>query len=193
MTNGAQCSNCGEEVLGAVNRCWNCGQLFALAGEFGQTPPQRSSTAGDSDALLAEVLEEAPGAGEHPLRRGSPFAENPGSVVPAGCAIPRSNAAATVAGVRRPDWLVRMGPYASIAVGMIGLLICGRLPLAGLIASAVGLAAGRAALSGKRPGAAVAGMLLNCLVCSLSLFLLAVATYDSLHGVKPWDSFTPRR
>src|SRR3954469_7456818 len=37
-----RCSKCGEELLGAVNRCWKCGQTFALHPEMDGTPPVRT-------------------------------------------------------------------------------------------------------------------------------------------------------
>ena len=62
------CSNCGEELLGSVNRCWKCGTAIQpLAGDV-QTPPVRRapipdlwaySEPGVERAVEAEVLAEA--------------------------------------------------------------------------------------------------------------------------------------
>jgi hypothetical protein len=40
----ASCGKCGEELLGAVNRCWRCGHVFdGLPGEDGQPPVRHSA------------------------------------------------------------------------------------------------------------------------------------------------------
>jgi len=33
-----KCSKCGEELLGAVNRCWRCGQAFVASPEAPTAP-----------------------------------------------------------------------------------------------------------------------------------------------------------
>ncbi len=45
-----KCSNCGEELLGAVNRCWRCGKAFVAPPA--DTPPVRRLP--PSDAPLAQ-------------------------------------------------------------------------------------------------------------------------------------------
>ena len=35
------CGKCGEELLGAVNRCWRCGQVFGALPDEGGLPPVR--------------------------------------------------------------------------------------------------------------------------------------------------------
>src|SRR5262249_43278334 len=34
-----KCSKCGEELLGAVNRCWRCGQTFAATADNSVVQP----------------------------------------------------------------------------------------------------------------------------------------------------------
>ncbi len=57
-----RCSKCGEELLGAVNRCWKCGQMFALHPEIDGTPPVRSERPPTNEPLQATVVE--PHAGQ---------------------------------------------------------------------------------------------------------------------------------
>ena len=58
------CAKCGEELMGAVNRCWKCGQVFARRPEMDGLPPvrmERPPAAGEP--LEAIVLDDtAPGA-----------------------------------------------------------------------------------------------------------------------------------
>jgi len=48
-----KCTKCDEELLGAVNRCWKCGQTFAAHPEADGQPPVRveCSPAGNEQAL----------------------------------------------------------------------------------------------------------------------------------------------
>src|SRR5262245_56863795 len=63
-----RCSKCGEELLGAVNRCWKCGQAFAQRPEIDGRPPVRTDAPATSQQPLeALVVEPAPGGA-------SPFA-----------------------------------------------------------------------------------------------------------------------
>lgn len=61
-----RCSKCGEELMGAVNRCWRCGQSFeVLAGPAGVPPVRRAPPAPpaarqtDSGAAAGGSAEEA--------------------------------------------------------------------------------------------------------------------------------------
>src|SRR5688500_11619258 len=56
------CAKCGEELLGAVNRCWTCGQIFVRRPEMDGLPPrsmERPTSAGE--ALEAIVWDDAQG------------------------------------------------------------------------------------------------------------------------------------
>lgn len=88
------CSNCGEELIGAVNRCWRCGREFEIDA-LADVPPVRrspvlreylrensaSSAEGepivatttseeDADEIVTAELSEKP---PEPLRLDSPF------------------------------------------------------------------------------------------------------------------------
>ncbi|UUO05803.1 hypothetical protein M4951_20830 [Blastopirellula sp. J2-11] len=47
------CSNCGEELIGAVNRCWRCGREFEIDA-LADTPPVRRMS------ILPEYLHSTP-------------------------------------------------------------------------------------------------------------------------------------
>src|SRR5687768_8967845 len=69
-----RCAHCGEELLGAVNRCWKCGKQFAAQPTVDGLPPVRveaPATAGvyaassGAEPLEARVLDDAePGLAE---------------------------------------------------------------------------------------------------------------------------------
>ena len=48
---GVYCSQCGEQFMGSVNRCWNCGQ--SISGTSASLPPIRTNV---DDAGKAEIV-----------------------------------------------------------------------------------------------------------------------------------------
>jgi hypothetical protein len=69
------CGNCGETLIGNVNRCWRCGTRFLAAPDSGTVPPKRSElTPTDIPmARLVDVGSTAPHESsdnllEHPLK-----------------------------------------------------------------------------------------------------------------------------
>lgn len=69
-----RCAKCGEELLGAVNRCWKCGTMFAARPEIDGRPPVMLEMPPAEAAVLAAapldavVLDEPPpGAPQAPL------------------------------------------------------------------------------------------------------------------------------
>ncbi|PQO35360.1 hypothetical protein [Blastopirellula marina] len=111
------CSNCGEELIGAVNRCWRCGREFELDA-LADTPPVRrmrilpeylhartievpSSSAddvavaepADDEIIAAEAVEKK----IEPLRLDSPF--RPAELAPPQREIPWISIALGAAGL----------------------------------------------------------------------------------------------
>ena len=79
-----RCSHCGEELMGAVNRCWKCGRAFSAQPATDGLPPVRRVPVAavsaeaineSSDAVVkAEVATELVAAkADKPIRSGSPF------------------------------------------------------------------------------------------------------------------------
>jgi hypothetical protein len=58
-----RCAHCGEELLGAVNRCWKCGQAFAARPTVDGLPPVRVDeeqlAAVAQEPLEARVVDDA--------------------------------------------------------------------------------------------------------------------------------------
>lgn len=58
------CANCGEELLGAVNRCWRCGKVVVSTPDAGEAPPIRRQPVDLRAPLRPDVpprIEEATG------------------------------------------------------------------------------------------------------------------------------------
>lgn len=52
-----RCAKCGEELLGAVNRCWKCGTTFAARPEIDGRPPVMIEMPPGETAVLGAPLE----------------------------------------------------------------------------------------------------------------------------------------
>lgn len=62
------CENCGEELLGAVNRCWRCGTVVASAAVEVDLPPIRR-TPPVRDGQMVATDDDTTGAGEDAEQR----------------------------------------------------------------------------------------------------------------------------
>ncbi len=203
------CAKCGEELLGAINRCWRCGTAYESRSGQIDVPPLRRAPIRIPlhGALEAEVIDEStkPDAGSDiepnqeaaanvasvapppQMRRGSPFrieesdpdADATDEFAPSGRAratvYPRYGGAA-------------VGSFVSITLGLLGLLLTYYLPVAGAIIAVVGLGLGVWGLYSKRRAAAILGLLLCCVVITLSGFLAAVELYRAINGFAPWET-----
>lgn len=58
------CANCGEELIGAVNRCWRCGNPVVSSPGSDMAPPVRRTPVEDADAVDAVAAMEAAEAEE---------------------------------------------------------------------------------------------------------------------------------
>ena len=170
-----RCSHCGEELLGAVNRCWKCGRQFAARPTIEGLPPVRAelvAAAAESfaagAALEAKVLDDAAPAGPAatPVTSPAPAAVlvAPPPLPPHPLATPRPSQPRAVA---PPTNVAALGgAYASLTLGLAGLILsCWRYE--GAIVALVGLMAGIWGIYSPRRYWALVGMLL----CSIGIGL----------------------
>jgi DNA-directed RNA polymerase subunit RPC12/RpoP len=195
------CAQCGEELLGAVNRCWRCGaKVLFQAGDTDLPPIRRppvptvaspAPDRGDAEVVEAAFADAGPadaaplsGAAPEPgsagvpgRRRGSPFAT---SHLPPPA--PRS-------GLRVLRWLTPdFGAVAACVLGLLSLIACLVSGLVAAIAAGVGLLLGVWGLSARRRGPAIAGILLCCLGLLIGSFWTIAGWYESRYGYPPWDA-----
>lgn len=182
-----RCPKCGEELIGAVNRCWKCGRAFATpvteavaaqtAAEAGAEP---AVTDGVYVAQLAESSEPPPEAG--PIRVGSPFAGplpgNAPGMPPPQPVRPNYPQNAAAAG----------GAYAAIFLAVMSLFVCLiagdglMLAVAALLIAFLGLIMGAWGLSSNQRKAAGIGLLLCVLAVSLSSVWTGLNAYREQHA-----------
>jgi hypothetical protein len=161
-----RCSKCGEELLGAVNRCWKCGQALALHPETDGRPPVRAQgSASQQTPLAATVLDND----QTQVVAALPAA-------PAKAATYRQPQTSEIVDARRASMMAMGGTVASIVLGIFAALLALLWPPAAIIA-VLGLVMGIWGLRSPRRNLALVGMLLCCLAIGLGAFGGARALY----------------
>jgi hypothetical protein len=200
-----RCARCGEELLGAVNRCWKCGQQFAVRPTPEGLPPVRAESIAEtvSDPAAADqrptaaplearqideaavasgpatsVLEASPAAASPaplPLVPTHPLA-TPRPPRPA--ASPANNIAALG------------GAYAALLLGLFGLLLSW-WRYEGAIVAFIGLLAGIWGIYSPRRGWALLGMLLCALAMGLGTYTGVRQLYLYMNRYAPIEAPLP--
>ena len=202
------CAKCGEELLGAINRCWRCGTEYeSRSGKIDVPPRRRAPISGALTGAVEAMVIENPVAGDipadqaasatdaqspaspsGPIRRGSPF--RPRELVDEGSLVtgePPVGAAARITQYPK-NLAASVGSMVAIILGLFSMGVAYPIPLAGIITAAVGLGMGIWGLGSKRRKAAIFGLLLCCAAITLSGFFGAVQVHRTMHGVAPWEA-----
>lgn len=208
-----RCAKCGEELLGAVNRCWRCGTPVVSRPGDALLPPVRRPPinpppdgppgamppAGNAATeVVVAALVDAPvpgpadataaacGTADTPVvarRVGSPFAAT--AAMPAtGQAPPPTAFPALPARYPRHSASVG-GATAALVLGILSL-VASFFTAGALVIAALGLAMGVWGLYSTRRGLAIAGIVLCCIALAMASFTGVVALYEMQHGYKPW-------
>src|SRR5262245_32099439 len=189
-----KCTRCGEELLGAVNRCWKCGQTFALRPEIDGRPPVRPDALQAAEQPVDAILAEEQ-AGEQPLPE-APLATTvvtppvPAAVIPSRPYFPppRPEAAPLSTGDRidaqRASLSAMGGTAAAFVLGILGLIF-GLLGFWGMPVALLGLIMGIWGLYSPRRRWALLAMLLCCLAIGLSSFIGARQLYYQILKSRP--------
>src|SRR5262245_6604274 len=175
-----RCTRCGEEPLGALNRCWKCGQEFRARPTVEGLPPVRDEIVAAAataalpagEALEAAILDDsAPGTGFVPTMQ----AVTPTAVLVAPAPPLPPHPLATPAPprpsvTRRPTNIAAEGgAYAALILGVFGLVLSWSLFYGALVAL-VGLLAGVWGIYSPRRNWALVGMLLCAVAMGLGTF-----------------------
>jgi hypothetical protein len=202
-----RCTKCGEELLGAVNRCWKCGQVFAVRPEIDGRPPLRLEmpSASADQPLEAEVLDDAAAAAaiaaesqvfsgsgssdmdklrpkKTPDALGVPFAPIPAIA-------PRMTTRHTASTAERIDAqrqaiMAMGGTVGSLVLGVFALVIATWRVEAAVIAL-LGLVMGIWGLYSPRRNWALLAMLLCCLAIGLGSYTGAHQLWLHIQKNKP--------
>jgi hypothetical protein len=195
------CPHCGEEMLGAVNRCWSCGQRVSQPVEavIMAEPAALASVEVDAEEAEQEFTAEdiALALHQEPPRRGSPFARmaelaEPNPFAPRYGEGPyRAGHTPATAGV-----LPERGPAptayprnAGAIGGVVAALVLGVLSLAAawftvfaFITAMVGIGLGIWGLKTDRKTLAMAALLLCALAVLVTGFFFALTVYQFVTG-----------
>jgi hypothetical protein len=168
-----RCSKCGEELLGAVNRCWKCGQMFALRPEIDGRPPVRTEPSSASEPPLEAIVLDSSNHGI-PFVPPKVFASP--AYAPAMIPIamprfvhPRRASTAELIDARRSSMMAMGGTVGSLVLGVFAAVLSIAFPPAAVIA-VLGLAMGIWGLSSPRRNWALIGMLACCVAIGIGAY-----------------------
>jgi hypothetical protein len=196
------CAKCGEELLGAVNRCWKCGQVFARHPETDGLPPvrmERPPAAGEP--LEAIVLDDAPaaapGAASQPAAvavAAPPAPSFPPPLAPAVQFIPRPivppPSTAQIVEARRKSLVAMGGTVGGIVVGVFALAIA-PFRFEAAIVGLIGIGLGVWGLHSPKRNWAFVGLLICCLAIGLGAYRGANDIYIYIKNQQPLEIEEP--
>jgi hypothetical protein len=196
-----RCAKCGEELLGAVNRCWKCGSTFARRPEADGLPPVRVEwQTQPGNALDAVILEDLPPATE----TAEPAADLPARAVPqppqvaqlaSPYVMPRPKTASEPSGAQRVEAhrqsLIAMGgTVTSLVLGVFGLALAFFRFEAAIIAL-IGLLMGVWGLYSQKRNWALLAMLLCAVAITLGTYRGVRDLYIYIKEQQPIDAIEP--
>jgi hypothetical protein len=172
-----KCEKCGEELLGAVNRCWKCGQPIARMQIQEQPSAPTASPPHVEQPLDAQILEETAPAGL-PVAPLSPLPASTSPFAPVTYAKTPKPSLTTADRIDalRSSQMAMGGTVASLILGLFALVLASFRFEAALIAL-LGLFLGIWGLKSQRRNLALAAMLLCCLGIGLGSYTGAYQLY----------------
>ena len=203
-----RCAHCGEELLGAVNRCWKCGKQFIARPTVEGLPPVRMEAhEASAEPLEAVVLEDLPAGdeiGSPPIANleaaiatstatttdvSTPRRAAPTALGPPPSLAPSRPAPQTTFSYRspalnrlpppRPNLAALGGAVASLIVGAFGVVLAPFRYEAAII-GLIGLMMGVWGVYSPRRGVALLGMLLCCIAIGLGTFTGIRSVYNQM-------------
>ena len=192
------CAKCGEELLGAVNRCWKCGQIFARRPEMDGLPPvrmERPPAAGEP--LEAIVLEEGDEGVAVPVAVAAPPAAGfplPPPVAPTVQFIPKPMkpppSTSQMIEARRHSLMAMGGTVGALAIGVFALILA-PFRFEAAIVGLIGLGLGLWGLHSPKRNWALVGLLLCCLAIGLGAYRGANDLYVFIKNQQPMEIEDP--
>jgi hypothetical protein len=191
-----RCAKCGEELLGAVNRCWKCGQVFVRHPEMDGLPPVRMERSPEaSEPLEAIVLDDATAgspAAPAAVAAASPVAI--AQVAPAVQFLPKRAApppsTAEIVEARRQSMMAMGGTVGALLLGIFSLILS-PFRVEGAVVALFGLGMGLWGLYSTRRNWALVGLLLCCLGIVLGAYRGANDLYILIKKNQPVEVDEP--
>lgn len=181
-----RCAKCGEELLGAVNRCWRCGTTYALHADAAGDPPVRRPPVVLSS--LTQPVHEVTDSQKAVSNVGSPFqdgtiqsdlpaARGPTRIRPAD-RVPRGDSSPTA---------IVAGIIAAV-LGGLSILLANQIPLAAVVISFLALGMAIWGMYGRQRWVPLVAILLSLIGLGWGGVNTTVDLYIHLYGISPWQS-----
>jgi hypothetical protein len=167
-----RCSQCGEQLMGAVNRCWRCGQAFSTRDQPLDAVVLEDRTDG---ATLPEVT--------------PPAATGPPTAVPRQRPVPPTTA--ELIDARRTGQMAIGGAVGSFVLGLFGIVVA-LFRFEGALIALLGLVLGIWGLYSPRRNWSLVAMLLCCLAIGLGSYTGAKRLHIYIKSRQPLvDEYNP--
>lgn len=187
------CSHCGEELMGAVNRCWKCGKpIVSHSGPLDVPPVRRDPIVGPLNAPLEAMVLDEPTVtvpDSSGIRRGSPFAKGVAPLRVVGNQKPERDtpALASVARTIGPESVgSQFASVVAVGLAFIAWGVSFRIPVASVCLALCVIFLGIWGLFGSRRGVAILALLLGCTALGWGAFGTLVQIYQMMYGVHPF-------
>ena len=203
-----ECPQCGEPLMGAVNRCWKCGLDLRAESRPGMPPVSRTA---HEPLIVAELVEEKPpspliappvpdptepGVGvETPvlefgpsgslLRRGSPFAAG-SLLLPPQTSPEFGGATRKMPPSLQQAYASNGGAIAALVLGIFGIILA-PMRFEGAIVGAIGMGMGLWGLYSQRRGWALVGLIICCLAIAIGMYTGVFWLFQYTKQANPWD------
>ena len=173
------CAGCGEELLGAVNRCWKCGRIITAPensqGDFDSESGVPTAFASQSNPQPPDMLHDA--------------AHDFGSLAPrqsqvAALTLPDGNTPTT--DERTIVSAALGGLYGAIVMAILALIGLFVAPLAALVTAILGIGLALWGLYSPRRGLASLIAIVCLLLLMVAISLVAVDLFVVIYGYGPF-------
>ncbi|MCA9173151.1 MAG: hypothetical protein KDB14_01490 [Planctomycetales bacterium] len=173
-----QCPHCQTVLMGAVNRCWNCGK--SPHGLPTTTISEGQADARGEDAI--QLMDDGQSGTVPTAERATP--PTPFAPPPAHARVGtiRSRSAPS----NYPKNLAnRAGAILAVALGVIALIEVSFVPVGAVFTALIGLACGVWGIRSNRRKSSSFGMVLCCIALAAGAFYTAMAAYEYYWDVNP--------
>jgi len=169
---------CGEELLGAVNRCWRCGELVESRPDAEAppvvAPPIILAAFADSPAETQQLIEPSTAA-PVATRTGSPFAKTtPGTWQHWKRTTGREWNASTISA------------WVAVVVAIYGWVLLSFNPIVAFALSLLALALGIFGLWGRHRRVAILAIILCCPLIAVAGYFMALDIFTMIYGYRPF-------
>ena len=205
---GRECPQCGEALMGAVNRCWKCGLDLRAETRPGAIPVSRTA---HEPVIIAEIAEPRLAESETPQMVPQPVIASAGEPAVGAAGVsqqgppiefgPNAKGALLLPPREAPHfgggpkkkpptlqtaYASNGGAIAALVLGIFGLILA-PWRFEGAIVGLIGLIMGLWGLYSQRRGWALLGLILCCFAIAIGMYTGVFWLFKVMNNATPWE------